>query len=727
MDANSVISFETRRLSVKHKVLIDACRGILAEQLPSLFDFFGPLDDSLFKLAEQSRNNQQQEDYFIAMRQFRVQQEHVKQQFIKLVITDFDNFWTPSRNKPRNHVKQQEPSDVSELSLMQNDTLEEEIAIQKIITKAESFCRSNVIRLDTCFAELVNLSVEEINSPIALVNVIEHLQSSLAPLSDDISIKLLTYKQFEKHSMASLVDIYQHLTDELIEQGAITKTASYKRPSNPVSSPAPSSQSSVSNQDSELDDPEVFAQLRALLTSVSLDSSTLNQTMPTASQHSLVSSLSSLQNQATLQPSYDNEGKLVLPNLKLALNTSLAQTSDGILSSPQISTLDEDTLNVISLLFEFILEDRAIPAPIRALLARLQLPILKIAITDKTFFSKKNHSARRLLNSLAKVSTGWDYSKGTEDIIFSQIESIVETILAQFDTDISLFDQLNDQLEDFNHQQEKMSSTSEERITKATEGQELLNLAEQESGKIINHRLAHYSPVPSAVITLIKGSWDKVLRLRFLQKGKGSPEWEEGVRLMEQLLWSTAPKTDELSKQKLVNFGPTLLATLRNNLKGPSFNQAKINALFEELEACHAKCLNGGIDEDQLQIINKSEPVSAEQTKIASIAEEQKLLTDEIALSQAEDLLVGTWLEINNDKPEQAQRIKFSWRSNLTGRCLFVTSKGLKAADLALGELANWFQQGKAIILNQARTPIMERALISMKKNIKKQDNPAKD
>ena len=82
---------------------------------------------------------------------------------------------------------------------------------------------------------------------------------------------------------------------------------------------------------------------------------------------------------------------------------------------------------------------------------------------------------------------------------------------------------------------------------------------------------------------------------------------------------------------------------------------------------------------------------------------------------------VGTWLEVTQD--EQSQRIKFSWRSNLTGRCLFVTYQGLKAAELAISELASWFQQGQAVVLDQATKPLMDRALVSMKDTIDKQNH----
>ncbi|MDC9724588.1 MAG: DUF1631 family protein [Gammaproteobacteria bacterium] len=394
------------------------------------------------------------------------------------------------------------------------------------------------------------------------------------------------------------------------------------------------------------------------------------------------------------------------------------------LQPPPLSRIDEDTMNVITLLFEFVLEDHAIPAPIRALLARLQLPMLKVAITDKTFFSKKNHSARLLLNNLARASTGWDHSNGKQDILLSQIESIVESILTNFDTELDIFSDLNEQLSQFILQQEKSSDFSEQRITKATEGQEKLILAQQEVDNIINELMVQYSPVPKAVVTLIEDGWRQILQLRYLQKGKDSPEWKEVVSLMEELLWSVTPKSAPTERKKLLETIPKLLKSLRDYLGGASFNQHKITALFKGLQECHIKCLNGRkLDEEELQQVDKQDIVnditSLKSEELAHIPEEEKVLSDEKALDTAKHLKVGTWLEVKQNG--DVQRIKFSWRSNLTGRCLFVTYQGLKAAELALAELANWFQQGQAVVLDQAGEPLMDRALVSMKDTIEKQ------
>jgi len=205
-----------------------------------------------------------------------------------------------------------------------------------------------------------------------------------------------------------------------------------------------------------------------------------------------------------------------------------------------------------------------------------------------------------------------------------------------------------------------------------------------------------------------------------LQKGKDSNEWNEAVALMQTLIWSVTPKLEASDRKQLLESIPNLLRSLRLGLSGASFNQHKMTELFKSLQECHIKCLSGNaFPTDELQNIEAIADTSPtiEQESIDPIPEEQIVLPEESALERAKNLKIGTWLEVTDE--DSSRRIKFSWRSNLTGHCLFVTYQGLKAAELSLSELARWFQKGQAIVLDQS-TPLMDRALQSMMNTVNK-------
>jgi hypothetical protein len=107
------------------------------------------------------------------------------------------------------------------------------------------------------------------------------------------------------------------------------------------------------------------------------------------------------------------------------------------------------TIDIVAMLFDYILNDRNIPVAMRALLGRLQIPLVKVAMLEREFISRKSHPARLLLNGLAATATGCDVQQGHEDPSYRKVEAIVQTIVDEFESDTSLFKTLLDDLKSF--------------------------------------------------------------------------------------------------------------------------------------------------------------------------------------------------------------------------------------------------------------------------------------
>ncbi len=743
MATNNILSFgspsdqmKSNTLSIKSKAL-KSCRPIIANSLPNCFVFLNGLDDILFKLADKAESNQQQEEYFVAMRQFRVNQENLKKEFTKLILADFDAFCSPSASIQNTRTEKDSSSSPSlELSILDNETLEEDIAVNRIAMKSEALFGYEMSNLGLRFAKALN--IKKLNdNPLSPERIAGHIKDVIAPLSSNIEIKLVAYKQFEQHAVAELGKLCAKLNENLIKQGVLpnleknpTKNNTRSTTANTINNDNDIADLDLNNVDksqAELDPTHFFEGLRQYLNKPQGNQSSYGggggRSSPVAEHSTVLTALSSLQQLPANQVSFDANGAAHLPDIRQILMDNLIITQkDGSQVQQTVSRLDEDAMDLIDLLFEFILDDRAIPAPIRATLARLQIPLLKIALNDKNVFSKKAHPARRLLNNIAKSSTGWsEQESNQQDKLQSEIESIVDTILLEFDTDVQLFLDLNTRFNEFISQLNKSSQAAEQRIVQANEGQEKLLAAQQAVDNVINQQLSQHDHLPKVILALIEDGWKHVLKLRLLQKGKDSEEWRSSIELVQQLIWSVSPKTEEDDRKKLLEIIPGMLKSLREGLSGASFNQHKITALFKDLQQCHIQCMNGGsIADDELQNIDKASlmiPTRLDLETLPALDEQKKLLSDKAAMQKAKQLIVGTWLEIASDDNKPAQRMKFSWRSNLTGRCLFVTYQGTKAAEIAITKLASWFQQGKILEIDPSNQ-LMDRALASMMETV---------
>ena len=98
--------------------------------------------------------------------------------------------------------------------------------------------------------------------------------------------------------------------------------------------------------------------------------------------------------------------------------------------------LESMTIELVAMLFDFIFETKDLPDSIKALIGRLQIPVLKAAMLDGAFFSKKSHPSRLLVNALAQAGIGWSPTMGHDDPLYRKIESIVHRILDEFTDDL---------------------------------------------------------------------------------------------------------------------------------------------------------------------------------------------------------------------------------------------------------------------------------------------------
>ncbi|HNH43561.1 MAG TPA: DUF1631 family protein, partial [Agitococcus sp.] len=138
---------------------------------------------------------------------------------------------------------------------------------------------------------------------------------------------------------------------------------------------------------------------------------------------------------------------------------------------------DEDVINLVSMLFDFILDDDDLPTAMKALLGRLQIPLLKVAIIDKSFFNAEKHKARQLLNLLAKAGIGWNQKDPGGDALYAKIEEVVFRILNEFISDLSIFDDLLKEFSDFYEQQQKRTESIDKRTREAEEGRARADMA----------------------------------------------------------------------------------------------------------------------------------------------------------------------------------------------------------------------------------------------------------
>lgn len=393
--------------------------------------------------------------------------------------------------------------------------------------------------------------------------------------------------------------------------------------------------------------------------------------------------------------------------------------------------LESMTIEMVAMLFDFIFETKDLPDGIKALLARLQIPVLKAAMLDGAFFAKKTHPARLLVNELAQAGLGWSPVMGSDDPLYREIERIVHAVLEKFSEDLTLFEDLRGELESFLAEEEKAAeaniATNAEEINHRDRHDVAIAVARAE----VEKRIESY-PVPAFLAAFLRQYWVGALASIFVGSGEDSEAWTSGVTTLEDLVWSVQPKRTSEDRRHLVALLPSLLKRLNAGMQQQRWAPDDREPFMANLVEAHAAAVKPSLAhvESPTAAVAEQAKAQAEVAKAAgdeqaaekaqALAEamapapppepERELLEDEY-LEIARSLERGMWVEFESADGQLAFA-KLAWVSPLRGTYLFTNRQGQKALSITADELAEYFREDRARVVEAE--PLIDRAFSSM-------------
>src|SRR5258708_39790175 len=102
--------------------------------------------------------------------------------------------------------------------------------------------------------------------------------------------------------------------------------------------------------------------------------------------------------------------------------------------------------DIVAMMCVKLIDDPKYPISVKGLIGRMQIPMLKVAIADKAFFSKKNHPARRLLDTLGEISSRLPGDFNASNPLFERLEVIIQELMNDFQDNIDIFDTVRERL-----------------------------------------------------------------------------------------------------------------------------------------------------------------------------------------------------------------------------------------------------------------------------------------
>lgn len=712
--------------------LLHTCRDQVIENLCRVWqDKRMPLQDHLLLLADQAPTLETRNLYYSAQSILQHRSEVLVLALRKHFVETFER---QVRSSERGGTPSKPGGLSLELSLVDEEDFEQSLALNKAAARLRFDSVEELAALDQRMAALLrDPGAKDEGNPLGAKAICQAFLSACDQLEAEPKVKLVLLQQFDQQIARELPGIYQR-TNQFLVSKEILPTIRVGLSAHKERAPRPGERHETSSSPSAADNSQdLFALLQRLIAQSAgssiatggVFSSPLTGTTNHAATNGLANSiplLTQLQRGESvsaggLDPALLHSGTV---NILHDLRTSGMVASDN--------HIDAFTIDIVAMLFDYIFDDRSIPDKLKALIGRLQIPVLKVAMLDKQFFSKKSHPARRLLDEIAAASIGWCEEGEYNLSLYQQIDTIVQSILADFSEDVSLFANLLDTLLAFIQTQQSMTETAVERSSQAIETEERKEIA----SVVVEDKIRQATdgqPLPDTIQEFLLGPWHQVLQHAFVETGEASPEWQTHVQTMHDLIWSVAAKRNTEDRLSLVVMLPDLLKHLREGMNSIQIDPREREIVFSKLVTCHAAAVKAGLQYQQevqnshpLTTLNVPSSIVLPAKSTTSEAESYDLsaVTDPTEVEDeytecVRNLKKGIWLTfLNEDGTQRLARL--SWISSMRGIYLFTNNQGLEALTIALPRLASRLRLGEAHIM--AATPLTERAVENLISNL---------
>jgi CheY-like chemotaxis protein len=714
-------------------------------------------EKQLVRLADKAPN-EQQNGYFDSVHELKRGRDDVVPRFLRSienslarlgeVVAQAPTPIKPSPLKPR-------------LALTESAYLDESLVLADIATKVELRVREPLYALGNRFGALAGTPrIATETMPLGPRLIVEALRYATASLDLVLDHRLVLYRCFERVVLIGIGSFYNTLNDYLIEQGVLRDL--YVLPTRAESvSPAPAiatvssignagtvaipalvavPQSTATNSagpiplqaaGSRLEQQpagDAFATLRQLLVECR------RVETYTASSEDLQSVLTALQARQAALTNLDNKQALYSSEqIKQEVLAVLRELSaDG--RAPRIADEDGDTIDLVVMLFEFLSRRARADGVTRWILSKLQMPILRVAFKDKTFFSNKKHPARQVLGTIAEFGRFWvDETEATDDpVLVGKLQFVTNRIAGEYQGDNAVFSQALRDLSEHSEAVVRNVDLAERRHVEAARGREKLERSRVQATSAIAERIAGKKP-NEFLRTLLEQAWTDVLAVSLLRDGEDSSNYAQRLEVVDQLLASAGNEEKP---------DPSLSANLRTEVEAGltqvGLHEDDVQAIARRLFATSAADQEDSpISQTELAIKlrNKAklgvvakansaaQSVRAEATASIPLKNEEQIVLDRICA-----LPLGTWFEFVINEQGDTVRRKLSWYSAFSGRCLFINQRGAPTEEQSLSGLAREMASGRARIAGAEQEPLIDRAWTAIVETLKyfsthKQDN----
>jgi hypothetical protein len=390
---------------------------------------------------------------------------------------------------------------------------------------------------------------------------------------------------------------------------------------------------------------------------------------------------------------------------------------------------EKATIEIVALMFQSILQEDRIPPAIRVWFARLQMPVLRVALSEPDFFGTAIHPARLLIDRMGSCVMGFDASGIQGGALEKEVKRVVQVIEQYPETGKRVYELVYAEFQKF---LQKFLTGSGAMLKVASVAQQV----EQKETLTIQYTIEMRNmlkdiPVREEIRSFLFKIWAEVLAVAAVRKGPQHAEALELKKTSTDLVWAASAKPNRADRARVIQDLPKLLQRLRAGMallgmppsqqdvhiktvsdtladaflsKTQAIPAAQIDAMAKRLAHLEDFVSEDGMGDVPLDAESIELMLGIDPATIDVVANGGSKPTNAM-LAWAQELELGSWFTLDHNG--KVTKVQFAWRSDRKQLHLFASADG-HSYLIQSGRLAAYLQAG--LLLPQEEEALTVRA-----------------
>lgn len=387
----------------------------------------------------------------------------------------------------------------------------------------------------------------------------------------------------------------------------------------------------------------------------------------------------------------------------------------GELKKKAATSNEKATIEIVALMFQSILAEERIPPAIRVWFARLQMPVLRVALGEPEFFGTLQHPARQLIDRMGSCVLGFDAATINGSALEAEIKRVVQVIEQYPETGRRVFQLVYDEFQKFLSKFLTEKGATQRLVSVAQQVEQKETMAVKYTIELRN--LLKDLPVRDELREFLFKVWAEVLAVAAVKNGAQHADTIALKKAAADLVWASSAKPNRADRARVIQDLPQLLQRLRQGMslmglrgaaqethikiigdtladafqsKTETVPQARIDAMAKRLAN-----LEDFISDDQAGDL----PLDAESIELMlgidastiEVVADGGSKPSAAMLAWAQELQLGNWFTLDHNGRTQA--VQYAWVSERKQLHLFASTDG-RSVLIQMRRLAAYLQAG---------------------------------